>query len=135
LPLLKIEQPSGKALDQATGSTSRPVPVIVVDSDVVARNYCAEILIRQGYTVMQFSTIEETALWLDKHPDGHAIALIPATQAVKALALIGTSGRISPIWLTDSTLPQGPYPALKRPFPPAALIETLREMERRIGKK
>ena len=135
LPILHVE---ALKPGSATLAASDNVPlIIVIDNDVVSRNYCAQILGRQGYPVVQFSSMQETEIWLKAHPKTGAIALIPAIYAVEALQLPLSIEAITPIWIieNDNTVPQGPYLTLKRPFPPAALVETVRETQLLRGKK
>jgi PAS domain S-box-containing protein len=130
LPLLHSEEISAAAATLPSGE--KAILIIVIDNDVVSRNYCAQIMGRQGYPVVQFSSIQETATWFDAHPKTEAIALIPAVFAAEAPRLTGLTEAITPIWIAEAngTVPQTRYPTLRRPFPPAALIETVRETRR-----
>jgi two-component system cell cycle sensor histidine kinase/response regulator CckA len=127
---LPIHQVETLKPGSATHAASDKIPlIIVIDSDMVSRNYCAQILGRHGYPVIQFSSLRETVSWLDVHPEPGAIALVPAIHAAEALQSPALVPVITPIWIieNDGTVPQGPHLTLKRPFPPAALIETVRE--------
>jgi two-component system, cell cycle sensor histidine kinase and response regulator CckA len=135
LPILHVE---ALKPGSATLAANDKVPlIIVIDNDVVSRNYCAQILGRQGYTVAQFSSLRETTTWLEAHPEKGAIALIPAVYAVEAILSPLLVDTVTPIWIIENgdTVPQGPYFSLKRPFPPAALVETVRETLLLRGKK
>ena len=110
--------------------------VLVIEGDAVARNYSGQILSRKGYIVVQLPSIEETGAWLEKNPGGTKIALFPTSLSAEALGLIRAYKEINPIWVGE----KGSFPArgqdtqLLRPFPPAALIETVRAVERKIAK-
>jgi PAS domain S-box-containing protein len=135
LPLLHVETSSAGVTTLVAGDK---VPlIIVIDNDAVFRNHCAQILGRQGYPVVQFSSLQETATWLNAHPEKGAIALIPAVFFVEALKLPLPADAIAPIWIIENgdTVPQSPYLSLKRPFSPTALVETIRETQLLPGKK
>ena len=135
LPILHVE---ALKPGPATLAANDKVPlIIVIDNDVVSRNYCAQILGRQGYTVVQFSSLRETTTWLEAHPEKGAIALIPAACAVEAILSPLLVDTVTPVWIIENgdTVPQGPYLSIKRPFPPAALVETVRETHLLRGKK
>jgi two-component system cell cycle sensor histidine kinase/response regulator CckA len=135
LPILQAE---ALKPGSATLAANDKVPlIIVIDNDVVSRNYCAQILGRQGYPVVQFSSLQETVTWLNAHSEAGAIALIPALYLVEALQIPQLADAITPIWIIENngTVPKSPYLSLKRPFPPAALVETVRETQLLRGKK
>jgi hypothetical protein len=75
--------------------------------------------------------------WLNAHSEAGAIALIPALYLVEALQIPQLADAITPIWIIENngTVPKSPYLSLKRPFPPAALVETVRETQLLRGKK
>ena len=124
LPLLVEEEPLSIG---SPDSDSEKTTVIVIDQDVVFRNFCTRILARQGYSVIQFSSLGETAVWLDSHKNTNAILLLPGVYAAEAMDLDGIDTLLTPIWIAekDENVPETPYPCLKRPFPPAALVATL----------
>ena len=130
LPLLHSEEMSASTAILPSGE--KAILIIVIDNDVVSRNYCAQIMGRQGYPVVQFSSIQETATWCDAHPKTEAIALIPAVLATEAPRLTGLKGIITPVWIVENNgaCPPSDFPHIRRPFPPAALIETVRETRR-----
>jgi PAS domain S-box-containing protein len=132
LPLFTEGKATGNSAHSESGVNERIV--LVVDSDGVARNFCAQILSRQGYRIVQFSTIAETAAWLDQNIGGQKIALFPAVQAQEAITLTAARNDLFPLWICEKgSLPPSPtQPQLQRPFPPAALIETVKTIERGI---
>jgi PAS domain S-box-containing protein len=119
----------------AVAQEGATLTAMVVEDDLVARNFCVQILAHQGYKVHPFATISESSTWLAATPHGQTIALFPAVQVQKAVELLVDHKELLPIWICDDegkSLPQE-HPHLKRPFPPAALIETVKSIERKKG--
>ena len=135
LPLVADGKESGGQAENAPSGSERVV--LVVDSDQVSRNFCAQILSRQGYAIVQFPTMSETAAWLEKNPDGQKIALFPAVQAHAAVPLATTRKDLLPVWICEngSQSPSPAQPRLQRPFTPAALMETVKSIERSLSRQ
>jgi PAS domain S-box-containing protein len=133
LPLFSPEAVTADGQPIVKGPKGRTV--CIVDDNEVSRNFCAEILRRQNYTVLGFSAVPQCATWLQENPGGGIIALIPISQndAVESDAMFQLS--VSVIWLIESAspVPANDKAMLRRPFPPAALIEEVKRLERDIS--
>jgi two-component system cell cycle sensor histidine kinase/response regulator CckA len=105
--------------------------ILIVDNDEVSRNYSAEILRRQNYAVVPFDAVPQYHAWLQDHPAGEKIALIPVSQSSSLQSLADAHSKINVIWIAEHGSPalSDTGRLLRRPFPPAALIEEVRSVE------
>lgn len=115
-----------------SGGEDEGQQVIVVDSDAVSRNYCAQILTRHGYAVVQLSSIQESLQWIGRHP-APAVLIFTASNAKEAAQVKTKYPDMAMLAIaeTSANTAELPCPHLSRPFPPAALIETVRETVQR----
>ena len=126
LPLFETENPFA---ENTVLSENGKITIVVIDNDMVFRNYCSQILGRQGYTVIKFPSVKETAVWLKQNGNINIILLLMTTYADEAESLPGFNEVITPLWIIEKDEKESGslYPFLRRPFPPAALVATIRE--------
>lgn len=129
LPLLQMETEES---DVPSISDSEKAIVIVIDTDVVFRNYCSQILGHQGYPVLQYPTVQDAAGWLTAHGSSKVVLLLPATCREDVRDLPGLHTVVKPLWIVgeEEVVPGTTDLSLQRPFPPAALMATVRETVR-----
>jgi PAS domain S-box-containing protein len=128
LPLLSANRPLSETIKAS--EAEKPM-VIVIETDMVFRNYCSQILGRKGYQVLQFALVRETAEWLHNKVNTKAIVLVPVVSADEVMNLPGFNSDLTPLWIAeeDEVVPESLHPCLRRPFPPAALVANIREYD------
>jgi hypothetical protein len=127
LPLLSANRPLSETIKAS--EAEKPM-VIVIETDMVFRNYCSQILGRKGYQVLQFALVRETAEWLHNKVNTKAIVLVPVVSADEVMNLPGFNSDLTPLWIAeeDEVVPESLHPCLRRPFPPAALVANIRDI-------
>lgn len=119
------------------GSEEDPIVVLVVEDEPLARMFAADILIDDGYKVLEAVNADQAMALLNARSDVHAVVtdiempgsmngLVLATTIMArwpGIAVLVNSGRLKP----EGAIPQG-VGFVGKPYQPNALLDLLKEL-------
>jgi two-component system cell cycle sensor histidine kinase/response regulator CckA len=126
-------------VEEGKGPLDTRKTVMVLDGDDLQRSYCMDILKNYGHKAVDFSKVKDAEDWLRDHanetwfalsdvimPDMNTNDFLSTCQKIKTnFICVWMSGKVTPEMNQYSNL--GLF--LKKPFTPAALIETIKTLK------
>ena len=117
--------------DTAPSAARQPsAPVLVIDNDDVSRGYTENILSNNGYVARGYANCREAAAWTGTQNGGRAVALFAVPPDPETVGWRLERETLKAVWIGESRVsPVEKDEVLLKPFPPAALVETVRRLQ------